>query len=423
MENITLNKVQQRRAEVLGRVQAGSISKGEAEVLLGLSRRQLNRALKNYLSNGLKSVVHGNTGRTPANKTNKGVMDALIPLASEEGKYHGFNVCHICDLLAENESINIRRSTLDRILRVNKIITGKSHKQVRRKRRQRASAEGLLLQIDGSPHDWLEGRGPKMSLMGAIDDATGKIVYAHFRPTEDLAGYLMMLRTVTTSYGLPESVYHDRHTILRSPEPMTIDDELAGTEPMSQFQRMLHELGVASIPAGSPEAKGRIERLWKTLQDRLVKEMRLAEINNIDEANAFLVEFIKRFNRRFARKAASPEAAWVKPERNLDVNYYFCRKDSRQVRNDHTLSYMGRTLQILSKPHTISLAGKSVNVHVTPEDEIFIYHGKKRLDYKQVEASVKAKAVQPRATKADVQQDPKSLARRRGWLFADSTVA
>lgn len=418
-----MSKVQQRRAEALGRLAAGSISKSEAQVLLGVSRRQVDRILASYRAKGLESVVHGNTGKTPANKTEENVVDTLLALVSEDGKYHGFNVCHVCDLLAEDEQIIIGRSTLDRILRDKKIITAKKRKQVRRKRRERASAEGMLLQIDGSPHDWLEGRGAKMSLMGAIDDARGKVVYAQFRPTEDLAGYLMMLRSITTNYGLPESIYHDRHTILRSPKPATIDDELAGEEPMSQFQRAMSELGITSIPAGSPQAKGRVERLWGTLQDRLVKEMRLKEISDIDGANAFLVGFIKRFNKRFAQEPANPEAAWVKPEGRLDLAYYFCTKESRKVKEDHTISYLGKTLQILPTSNGVSLAGEWVKVHVTPEEELYIYHGKNRLKYEQIQKPVKTKAVPARAQKPDKQPDPESLARRRAWLFAGTEAA
>jgi transposase len=423
MESITLSKVQQRRAEVLGRLDAGSISKDEAQFLLGLSRRQVDRILARYRVSGLESVVHGNTGKAPVNKTEESVVDRVLPLVREDGKYHGFNVCHICDLLAENEQITIGRSTLDRLLRDQKIITAKKPKQVRRKRRQRASAEGLLLQIDGSPHYWLEGRGAKMSLMGAIDDATGKIVYAQFRPTEDLAGYLMMLRSIATNYGLPESIYHDRHTILHSPKAATIDDELAGEEPMSQFQRALHELGIASIPAGSPQAKGRVERLWETLQDRLVKEMRLKGISNIDGANAFLGGFVQRFNKRFAVEAVNSEVAWVKPERRLDLAYFFCAKESRKVKDDHTISYLGKTLQILPTNNGVSLAGKWVKVHVTPEEELFVYHGKKRLKYEQVKKPVKTEAVPECAPKPDKQPDPESIARRRAWLFASIEAA
>ena len=413
-----MSKGQQRRAEVLGRLGAGAISKADAGSLLGLSRRQTNRILKDYDLSGISSVVHGNCGRIPANKTNNNMTDSILSLAGEDGKYHGFNVCHMADLLSVNEKIVIGRSTLDRLLRTEKIIsTTKRTNQIRRKRRERSAAEGMMLQIDGSPHDWLEGRAPKMSLVGAIDDATGKIVYAIFRPTEDLAGYLMMLRGIVTRFGIPEIIYHDRHTILRSPKPATIEDELAGTEPQSQFQRVMSELGIVSIAAKSPQAKGRVERLWKTLQDRLTKEMRLAGINTIEDANAFLIDFISRYNKRFAIKASNSENAWMTLEEMLDMDYHFCKREHRKVREDHTISWLGKTLQIIPSSSDKCLARKSVNVHVTPEDEIFIYDGKRRLQYKEIPAQSKTQASKHSVKKTEA-PSPESLAKRRAWLLA-----
>jgi transposase len=334
----SLSKRDERRAGILQRLESGRITKSEAELVLGVSRRQVDRLLADYRAEGVRSVVHGNRGRIPANKTSPEILAAILPLVDKDGKYHGFNVCHICDLLAENEGIRIGRSTLDRFLRRQRIIkSGTRSKQVGRRRRERASAEGMMLQIDGSPHDWLESRGPKMSLVGGIDDATGKMIYGLFRPTEDLAGYLMMLRQITRVHGLPESLYHDRHTILRSPKGATIEDELNGRKPMSQFQRVLSELGIASIASGSPQAKGRVERLWGVLQDRLVKEMRLEGIGTIEEANDFLPGFIRRYNTRFAVKATDPEPAWVEVDPEMDLAYYFCARESRTVRSDHTL--------------------------------------------------------------------------------------
>lgn len=167
--------------------------------------------------------------------------------------------------IGENEEIKISRPTLYRMLRIRGIIKAAKCKPIiRRTRRERRSKEGSLLQIDGITHDWLCGRETKMTLIGAIDDATNKIISALFRPREDQGGYLMLIRNIALEYGLPESFYHDRHTILRSPKEATIEDELAGREPMSQLQRVMSELGIISIPAYSPQAKGRIERLWKT---------------------------------------------------------------------------------------------------------------------------------------------------------------
>lgn len=429
-ECITLSEKHQRRAQVLNRVLAGSVTKTDAERVLQLSRRQLNRILGCYEAEGPRSLLHGNAGKTPVNKTSPESIARVLDLAGDDGKYHDFNVCHMQEMLADNESIVIGRSTLDRLLRKNNLIGKKqSKKQVRRKRRERSSAAGMMLQIDGSLHDWLEGRGPKMALVGAIDDAVGDIVYATFRPTEDLDGYLLMMRSIVRKRGLPESIYHDRHTILQSPKKPTVDEELAGIDPQSQFQRVLKELGIASIAAHSPQAKGRVERLWGTLQDRLVKEMRLAGICSKEQANAFLPGFIRRYNNRFSHKPRDPESAWVKLEPGTDLAYYFCVKESRVVRQDHTISWLGKTLEILPGSRPTCLAGRTVSVHITPEHELFLYYGKKRLQYQVIQPETRPKPAQqakPQTTQPKP-ADPTALARKRAWLYgkreqADSDI-
>jgi len=246
-----------------------------------------------------------------------------------------------------------------------------------------------MLQIDASPHDWLEGRGPSLCLLGAIDDATSRIVHLRFWPTECLAGYFYLARQIALDarYGLPETFYHDKHTILRSPKAPSIEDELAGREPMSQFQHVLAQLGVEGIPAQTPQAKGRVERMWQTLQDRLIKEMRLAGIQNLEQANTFLPDFIRRYNAEFGVEAAEPEPAWVPVDQDgFDLAYYFAARDERSVRSDHTLCWLGTTLQIQRSKMDPNLAGKRVSVHVTPEGELYLYLGRQRLAFTRVTA-------------------------------------
>jgi transposase len=419
METITLNKSHQRRGLILARLCSGSISEADAERLLGLSRRQIDRLMKDFTARGAESLIHGNTGKTPANKTPTEWQERIRVLAGEGGKYHGLNTCHLSDLLGEFEQISLGRSTLYRMLCKEGIIEPVKRKgQKRRKRRERSSQEGHMVQIDGSPHDWLCGRGQEMTLIGGIDDATGKIVSALFRPTEDLAGYLTMLRSMAKDHGLPECLYHDRHTILRSPKEPTIDDELAGKEPQSQFQRVMSELGITSIPAHSPQAKGRVERLWQTLQDRLIAEMTLAGIANLSEANVFLPGFVDRFNRRFSCEPANADPAWVELEPDMDIEYYFSTCESRVVRADHTITWDGKVYQILSDADCIVTAGKRIDVHVTPEGNIYLYSGKHRLKCKIVQPAKRVADKKPSAK--PIRADPKSLARRRGWLYGNA---
>jgi len=421
MRTITLNPKQQREVEILTRMEAGALDVSTGAELLGVTPRQVRRLRARFRQEGFGAVIHGNVGRGPANRTDPALVERILAVAGPEGKYHDLNVCHLQEQLGEpGEKISIGRSTLDRLLKQAGLRQrAGTSAPVHRRRRERRPAEGMLLQIDGSPFDWLEGRGPKASLVGAIDDATGKIVFLVFRPTEDQVGYLLLLRTVALSHGLPMSIYHDRHTILRSPKQPTLEEELAGQTPMSQIQRVMAELGIESIPAHSPQAKGRIERLWGTLQDRLTKELRLAGITTLEGANAFLPGFTLRYNARFAKAPEDPNSAWAPLPAELDLAYYFAVRESRKVRSDHCISFSGRLLQLLPDAKGPSLVDESVTVHVVPEGDIYLYHDGRPVAYRRVLASDpvplgprREMVRQPRPV------DPKAAARRQGWLFA-----
>jgi len=316
------------------------------------------------------------------------------------------------DVLAEHEDMRIGRSTLDRILKETQLRRSKRKQPLKRRRRERKSAEGMLLQIDGSTHRWLEERGPKMCLIGAVDDATGKVLYLRFRPTEDQIGYLMLLQEIACRWGLPMAYYHDRHTILLSPKKATIDDELAGRKPMSQLQSVLDELGVESIAAHSPQAKGRIERLWGTLQDRLIKDLRLAGITTMEQANAALPVLIETYNNRFAKPAKDPAPVWVPLPENLDLNYYFSTREERVVLNDHTVAWYGKTLQLATGPLRANMAGRGVTVHTNAHGDIFCYYQKRSLTLKVIDAKAKTRPPIP-IRKTKIQPDPEILKLRR----------
>jgi transposase len=419
MRIVTLNAEQQREVELLTRLEAGVLDVGTAGELLGVSARQVRRLRACFRQDGMAAVVHGNGGRPPANRTDPAVVERILALAGPTGKYHDLNVCHLQELLEQAEQITIGRSTLDRLLKAAGLRKpAQTGPPVHRRRRERRSAEGMLLQIDGSPFDWLEGRGPKASLIGAIDDATGKIVFLGFRPSEDQVGYLLLLRSVAQHYGLPMGIYHDRHTILRSPKQPTLEEQLAGQTPMSQLQRVMAELGIESIAAHSPQAKGRIERLWGTLQDRLTKELRLAGTTTLEQANAFLPGFSERFNTRFAKAPQDPQSAWVPLPADLDTSYYFAIRETRMVRADHCISFAGQLLQLLPAPKEPSLVAQRVSVHVVPEGDIYLYHGKRQLTYQPV-AAPQASSPQPSAEKPPpkLPPEPQAKAKQRAWLF------
>ena len=223
--------------------------------------------------------------------------------------------------------------------------------------------EGMLVQIDASPFAWLEDRGPLCTLHGAIDDATGKVLALHFRPTEDTNGYLNLLWKTVTSFGVPRGIYSDRHTIFFSPrsERLSIEEELAGRRvPLTQFGRALEELGICHIPARSPQAKGRVERLWNTLQHRLVIELRLASISTLEEANSFLGGFIHRFNEEFSVRPPVPEPAYNPVPNVSRLRTIICFKEQRRASNGSTISYHSQTYQMVdSKGAVVPLPPKS----------------------------------------------------------------
>ncbi len=230
------------------------------------------------------------------------------------------------------------------------------------------------MQVDASPFAWLEARGPHLALVGAIDDATGTILGLTFRPTEDLHGYAVVLHQVFTTFGLPLAVYGDGSNILvRNDAHWTLEEELAGTQAPTHLGRALQDLGIGYIQAHSPQAKGRIERLWGTLQDRLVSELRLAGIASLEAANAFLPPFITAFNRRFARAPLDPRPVWRRPPPDLDL-LLSCRY-SRVVGRDHTVRVGARGIQIPREIAGRSYAGYRVDVRELLSGELVVlYH-------------------------------------------------
>jgi len=349
MEGIlTLSKREQNRLMVLNEVEKGKMVIREAAEMLGISQRQGWRLLAAYREEGAAGLAHGNRGRKPVHTLGEEIRKQVVELAQE--KYQGFNHQHLTERLVEEEGLEVSRSSVRRILLVVGMRSPKKRRAARhRRRRERYGREGMLLQIDGSRHDWLEGRGPWLTLISSIDDATGKVPFALFREQEDAQGYFLMLRQIVEKKGIPLAVYHDRHGIFERPaweETPTLEEQLRGQEPTTQMGRLLKELGVESIPAYSPQAKGRIERLFKTLQDRLGSELRLAQAKTLEEAQRVLKVFLPRFNRRFSVPPSVPGLAYrqLPPRRKLEE--VFCFKYYRTVGADNVVALGDHRIQI-----------------------------------------------------------------------------
>jgi transposase len=276
-ETVSLNGREQQRLVVLNRMLMGDLTGVEAAAALGLSVRQVRRMLAAYRKEGAAALAHGNRGRTPINALDPVLCARIEALA--QTAYAGLNDTHLAEVLSEDEGIVVSRSAVRRIrVRAGLERPRQRRPPAHRKRRARKAQAGMLLQLDASDHAWLAERGPRLSLLAAIDDATGMVPAAVFRAQEDAAGYLDVLYHVVTTLGCPEGVYHDRHGIfVRSAgERDSLAEQLTGEREPTQVGRALRELGIASLVAHSPQAKGRIERLFGTLQDRLVAELQLA---------------------------------------------------------------------------------------------------------------------------------------------------
>jgi transposase len=380
-ERLTLNRKEQNRVIVLNQVATKQLEVNQAAILLKISERQVWRLLAAYRWKGAERLAHGNRGRQPLNTLPDELRERVIELAGN--KYLGFNHTHLTEKLTECEETHLSRSSVRRILLEEGIRSPRVRRAPKhRSRRERYPREGMLLQTDGSSHDWLEGRGPSFCLIGAIDDATGKVPYALFQEQEDAQGYMLMLQEIVLSQGIPLALYHDRHSIFDVSEDKlpSIEEQLAGKEPLTQFGRLLEELGIESISANSPQAKGRVERLWGTFQDRLTSELRLAGARTIDEAKLVLTRFLADYDRRFAVSARDPEIAYRRKEKRFKPEEYFCFKYERTVGADNVVRYEGDRLQVLPSKDRSSYARCKVAVHLRLDGSLAVYYQGQHLE-------------------------------------------
>ena len=382
-EELTLNRKEQNRLIVLNQIGAKQLTVTKAAMLLKISERQTWRLLAAYRKEGAAALAHGNRDRKPANTLPAEIRDKVVQLATSN--YTGLNHTHFTEKLDECEHIHLSRSSVRRILLEKGLRSPRKRQSPKhRSRRERYPREGMLLQTDGSPHDWLEGRGHELCLIGAIDDATNKVPYALFQEQETSKGYMQMLQEIVLNQGIPLALYHDRHSIFEVNENIlpSLEEQLNGKEPKTQFGRLLEELGIESIPANSPQAKGRIERLWGTFQDRLTSELRLAGARTIEEANQVLALFLPDYNRRFAVTAREPEIAYRKVEKGFKAEEYFCFKHKRTVGADNVVRFNQKRLQVLPSLDRLSYALCKVEVHERLYGSLAIYYQGKPLDIK-----------------------------------------
>lgn len=358
-----MSQRQWRKLDVVERIERGELTISEGAQVLGLSRRQVQRLRKKVRLLGAKGVLHGNAGRAPKHKTAALVAGRVVELWRE--KYAGFNDQHFTEKLAEVEGLKLSRQTVRRLLRKAGIGSPRKRRPVKhRRRRDRRPQAGQMILWDGSRHDWLEGRGPRLCLMAAIDDATGELLPgAHFVEQECSAGYLRVLRDILAVKGVPLSAYMDRHgSLKRNDKHWTREEQLAGRQEPTHVRRVLDDLGVQVLYALSPQAKGRVERLWGTLQDRLVSELRLADARSVIGANRVLLRYRLQHNARFAVPPADSNSAWRPLPPGLDADELSAFQYVRVVLNNNTVRVGNKTIDIKKQPSRATFAKATVLV-------------------------------------------------------------
>ena len=379
-EVLVMTAREAKRLYVVQQVLEHRLRQRPAAELLACSGRQLRRWITRVRQGGPQGIVHRLRGR-PSNRRHSARLKQRV-LRLWQTTYRGFGPTLTQEKLAERDHLRVGRETVRRWLGAAGLWSRQRRGRAPHRWRERKAAWGEMLQMDGSHHDWLEGRGPRLVLMAYIDDATSR-VFARFYDYEGTTPALDSFARYVRRYGLPQSLYADRHTTYRSPGKRTIDDELAGRpRPQSQFERAVTDLEVTLIPAHSPQAKGRVERLFRTFQDRVIKEMRLAQVTTREAANQFLEQYLPRYNRRFSRVPQSPvnlhrpAPPWAVLTRILTL------RATHPLRHDNTLRHATK-LYLLDSRWPIQRP-KTLQVEERLNGKLYLLDGDRVLRYREV---------------------------------------
>lgn len=376
-EGMMFNMNELKRITIIQSVLDKKRTQKEAATALNISERQIRNLVKRYREEGALGLKHKNKFNKPSHAFSDNFIDKIVQLKLSDD-YIDTNFSHFKDLLKERENIIISYSALYSILKSHNINSKKSHKDRKiHRRRKRKECEGLLVQTDGTPFDWFN-IGKKYSLHGYIDDATGKILGLYMCENECLMGYLEITRQMLKNYGSPVAIYSDKYSVFfpASSQKLTIEEQLDGKEkPTTQFKRIMDSLGIDLIAASTSQAKGRVERLWQTLQDRLTIEFRLNNINTIEQANNFLPKYIKKYNNQFAVKPLSNESKFIPLPSYIDLDILLTNKLTRVIDNAGTFSIKNKKFQILEND---ILPGAKIDIYISHKIGIIIEYKQKR---------------------------------------------
>jgi hypothetical protein len=374
---IVMTREELKRLQVVKKVMGKEIKQWKAAELLDLSDRQVRRMVGRVEAEGDVGIVHRLRGKKSNRKLSEKFRKHVLKRYTKE--YAGFGPSFAVEKFLELEEIRLSKETLRGWLLEEGLWERQRKGRAHRQWRERKFHFGEMVQMDGSHHDWFEGRCPKSVLMGYIDDATGN-VHARFYDYEGTIPAMDSFKLYVQQYGIPGSVYLDKHTTYKSNGKLSVEDELQGTEmPLSEFERACKELGVRVIHADSPQAKGRIERLFRTFQDRLIKEMRLVGISTKEEGNEFLKGYLPKYNRRF--RVIPREAGDVHREvpAGINLDRILCVKDQRTLRNDFTVAYGGKLYQVLEKTQD-----KTIVIEERVDGTLHLYDRNKGLNFKEI---------------------------------------
>jgi transposase len=357
------------RVQVCQEMLRGRMREKEGAGRLGLSVRQVRRLKKRVGREGPAGVIHRLRGRPSSRRTPQDVQRQIKELYQE--RYAGWNMAHFGERLADVHGIVLSRERVRGILLGDPSRPRRVKRRKHRRWRARRSREGDLVQMDASIHPWLGEDGEEAVLISAIDDATGKALWAGFFACDGTLENLAVVKGIVRKYGIPAGLYLDRSSKYFPEEEAALAARERGEEALTQFGRAMRQLGIEMVKARSPQAKGRVERSFRTFQDRLVKELELEGLKTISEADAYLRKvFVPAYNGRFAVRPEEKHSAFVKMSRGFDYNEVFCLKQPRTVQNDYTVSYEGEKIQL---EEAGVRAGQKVEVRVRLDASVHVY--------------------------------------------------
>jgi len=383
MADITMNIKDTRRIAILDRINERTMTQTQAAEALAITARQVRRLLKRYKACGARGVIHKLRGLPANNLADSRLLDSA--LETIRLKYPDFSVTLAHEKLMELHGFTYSRETLRQaMLDVGMWKVKRKPNIVIHQLRERRQQEGELVQIDGSPHDWFEGRAPYCNLLVFIDDATGKLKYLQFVAHETTEGYFAGIKYCLETYGKPKSLYSDRHSIFRVNTTKRGTASVADETGLTQFGRAMDELDIELIFANSPQAKGRVERVNHTLQDRLPKEMRLAGISSWTEGNQFLLQYMEKFNQKFSVSPVIPESAYTPLNMEEKLEEILVQKFTRLLSKTLTISFQNKLYQISLNPglNAHVLQGQALQVLLDHKGEVTIVYKGEILSYK-----------------------------------------